>query len=190
MDPTDAILMTIDSAGGLISGRTAIQKLIYFESRIVNISATYQPYYYGPYSAEVAGATQSLVSLNFLNEEIDYKASRKFKSSEDWKKYKYKISEDGRTVLTRIEEKYRDDFRSIDKIVDVCNRETGMDIIKLSCAAKVHYLTGNYTNVDKRPLSVEDIELIAGELGWQISDEDIINSLELIQTLRAEIPGI
>jgi hypothetical protein len=190
MDPTDAVLLTIDAAGGSISGRTAIQKLIYFESCVLEICATYQPYYYGPYSAEVAGATQSLVSLNFLNEEIDYKESRKFKSHEDWKKYKYKISEDGNTVLKKIKDKYTSENLVVNQIVELCNRETGMDILKLSCAAKVHYLRENFTNTDKSQRSVNDMETLAGELGWQITEEDIFDALGFIKTLRAEISGI
>ncbi|WP_424358369.1 hypothetical protein [Methanocella sp. MCL-LM] len=187
MDPTDAILMTIDSTGGEISGRTAIQKLIYFESLVLDINACYQPYYYGPYSGEVAGGTQSLVSLNFVKEEIDYKESRKFNSSEDWKKYSYKLSDDGKTVLQSIKEKNESNYDLIKKVVEICKRETRMDIHKLSCAAKVHYLTNNCTPA---PGSLEKIQQYAECHGWQLSDDDIIEASDLIAALKAELPQI
>jgi uncharacterized protein YwgA len=38
-------------------------------SKVVDIK--YRPHYYGPNSAQVAGATQELIDLDFLKEEID-----------------------------------------------------------------------------------------------------------------------
>lgn len=190
MDPMDAILMTIESAGGTVSGRTAIQKLVYFESCVVDVNACYQPYYYGPYSAEIAGATQSLVSLNFLAEEIDYKESKKLPGSEDWKTYKYKISDDGKKVLEMIKKKHPAEYEDIKKVVTVCKQESELDIGRLSRAAKVHYLFRNVSGPDNSVLSTEEISSISEDYGWQLTEEDVEKAFTLIGSLQAETPGI
>ncbi|CAJ36313.1 hypothetical protein [Methanocella arvoryzae] len=190
MDPMDAILLTIDAAGGTVSGRTAIQKLVYFESQATEINACYQPYYYGPYSAEVAGATQSLVSLHFLTEEIDYKESKKLHGSEDWKTYKYKLSDDGKKVLDMIKKKYPEECEEIKKIVEICKQESDLDIGRLSRAAKVHYLFNTLTCQDGTALSISDISVISEEYGWQLSEDDVENAFDLIGSIQVKASGI
>lgn len=53
---------------GPVKGRTHLQKLCYFVSKLTNQSLGYEPYYYGPYSAEVASATAELVAHGVLEE--------------------------------------------------------------------------------------------------------------------------
>ena len=55
LDEYDVIGLTIGAHAGSITGRTAIQKLIYFAKvKIPSIDVTYTHHYYGPFSRNIA----------------------------------------------------------------------------------------------------------------------------------------
>ena len=131
----DAILATIRAAGGSITGRTAIQKLMYFEnvSKIVDIK--YRPHYYGPYSAEVAGAIQELIDLDFLKEEIETAETTGFPVPDDWKRYRYTLTSDGNKVIEHINQESAAETKKISNLVSTCQKT--VKIGRASCRERV-----------------------------------------------------
>ena len=72
MGVMDAILATINSAGERrISGRTLLQKKLYFLSVLNQEAFGYRPHYYGPYSQLVADNVGALCQAGFLKEEVE-----------------------------------------------------------------------------------------------------------------------
>jgi L-lactate permease len=63
ISPFEAAMMVIDAAEGKITGRTTIQKIIYFGTIKNTVKTTYRPHYYGPYSADVAGPSRQLLHV-------------------------------------------------------------------------------------------------------------------------------
>lgn len=54
MEALEAIISSVNEAGGLITGRTTIQKILYFGTVKGIVNAHFRPHYYGPFSSEVA----------------------------------------------------------------------------------------------------------------------------------------
>lgn len=54
--------------GNHVVGRTLLQKKIFFLKEMISEQVKFFPHYYGPYSREVAGAVDSLVSAGILKE--------------------------------------------------------------------------------------------------------------------------
>ncbi|MEA3435270.1 MAG: hypothetical protein U9R43_02320 [Thermodesulfobacteriota bacterium] len=56
---------------GGISGRTALQKKVYFLGVMLEEDHGFSPHFYGHYSAQVADANSELKALNYLREEVN-----------------------------------------------------------------------------------------------------------------------
>lgn len=181
MELLDAILITIKAAGDCIPGRTAIQKLVYFESIFGLVEAKYRPHYYGPYSAEVSGAIQELAYLNFIKEEVETRETTGFTVSDDWKRYCYAISEDGREIVNWLEKENLNEYNKIVNLVGICKKTANLDVNVLSWAAKVHYIL---SKPGEKPMTPEEISNIADSFGWKLSQSQINDAVELLKKLK------
>lgn len=180
MDSTEAILLTIDSVSNKsITGRTAIQKIIYFEKKKVPVDAKYKAYHYGPYSAEVTSALSTLVSLNLIYEELDYTQSNTKNPTDDWRVYTYTLTEKGKKVVEEIKAKDAENSSKINSVVTNCTSLTKLDRTLLSYAAKVDYINKNF---DLN--TPEEIKEKAKDFGWKLSYQNIGLGLKLKERLN------
>jgi len=178
MDEFDGILLLLDAAGGQISGRTTIQKLGYFSTVTGAIRAHYRPHYYGPYSADVAGAIQTLVSYGFIEERVETPGSPG--ATPDWKRYTYALTEDGRGLIPGLKQEYAQGAEEVEKIVDICKDAANLDSKTLSWAAKIHYIRTR----EERFMTSDEIREIAWTLNWDLSEEQIQKGMALLKELH------
>lgn len=173
-----AILLTIQAADGRISGRTAIQKLVYFET-VKNITrAEYRPHYYGPYSEEVANAIQTLVALKFLKEEeVSYGIEPR-----PWRVFKYEMSDEGKKAVEQISSENAKEYEQIKSVVETSKNVVGLDANAMSLAAKAYFVLLK----GKHAMTCEEIKKDAIDYGWKIPGEvsidkavDLLNELGL-----------
>src|SRR5262245_47705849 len=70
MNAYDFVHLALLAMGGEIRGKTKLQKTVYFIGLLCKMEEDlgYRPHFYGPYSAEVAGAAQSLRALGFATQ--------------------------------------------------------------------------------------------------------------------------
>jgi len=179
IDPTEAAMLVIDAAGGGITGRTVIQKILYFGTVTHAVKATYRPHYYGPYSADVAGALQTITSCHFVDETMDSNESKKANETFEWKRYSYKLNEEGKKVSEFLKQNSSDEYAEIKKIVEVCKKTANLDPNVLSWAAKVHYILVQ----EKRPMKHEEISKIASSLNWKLESPQIASGAKLLREL-------
>jgi uncharacterized protein YwgA len=179
IDPTEAAVMVIDAAGGKITGRTAIQKIIYFGTVKHAVKAMYRPHYYGPYSADVSGALQTITSCHFVDEMIDTDDSRKANDTFEWKRYSYKLNDEGQKVTEFLKQTSQHEYDEIKKIVEVCKKTANLDPNVLSWAAKVHYILVQET----RQMTYDEIINIAGTLNWKLEKPQIDSGVNLLKEL-------
>jgi uncharacterized protein YwgA len=175
----DAILATIGAAGGSITGRTTIQKLIYFENVFKLVDIKYRPHYYGPYSGEVAGAIQELIDLDFLKEEIDTAKTTGFPVPDDWKRYRYTLTSDGKKVVELLDQENKEEINKISNLVRTCQETVNLNANMLSYSAKVYYIISSQS----KPMTVNEIQKTAGSFGWNLSQNDINNAVDLLKQL-------
>jgi len=179
LDLPDAIIVTLGIAGDKIKGRTTIQKLIYFESDLNLVAAEYRPHYYGPYSSEVAGMIQELIALGFIDEAIETRESTGFSVSDDWKRYHYELTDDGKEFLKTVESQFSEEYNKISKLVKICKDRSNLNPTILSCAAKVDYIA----HQEKTIWDLEKIKLRAEALNWNLSPDQIEEATKLLADL-------
>ncbi|MDD3857161.1 MAG: hypothetical protein PHP43_03840 [Methanoculleus sp.] len=180
MDEFDGILVMLKAAGGRISGRTTIQKLGYFSTILSAIRAHYRPHYYGPYSADIAGAIQALVSYGFIEERMETPGTPGSAATPDWKRYTYTLTGDGERMISRLEQEHASEAREIEMIVGICRATANLDSKTLSWAAKVHYILAR----EKRVMPYDEIREIAQTLNWDLSDDQIERGANLLKKLH------
>jgi len=175
IDYGDAILTVLDSTGGKLVGRTAIQKLLYFASQKGFLKDTYLPHYYGPYSLETSDSLLELCSLDFVDEELE----RSTTPGRDWRRYSYILTKRGEEYLNFIGEGLGTESTKLAKLVQKASELTKLEVEPLSCAAKVHYLVKTSPHV-----SEDSIRKLAGDFGWNLSKEQINRAIALLAELK------
>jgi uncharacterized protein YwgA len=169
MTPEKLILLILDENGGRINGRTLLQKRAYFVSCLLKQDLGYRAHYYGPYSSEIDQSLAKLKATGFVKESVqEYDVSR----------YDYSLTDDGRLIVERLKstESEANRFSNIASKI----RQTGIadKYIKLSIAAKTHYIINA-----KKIHGVIEIQKAAKELGWTIPEPEILEAKKFIETL-------
>jgi hypothetical protein len=185
LDTRDLILATLYARDNKIRGRTVLQKLCYFVDEMLKLGIDYEPYFYGPFSEDVAISMDSLVALDFVDEESEALSSPTTEQPVfDRRVYKYQLSESGLKLIEGRKTKL-DIYPRTKEIIQKLET-SGLEIqdpMMLSVAAKTyHILKARKTKLDNHEISE-----IANSLGWKISEdmiEQVAQSLEKLDLIR------
>ena len=180
LEISDAILAAVMMAGDRVLGRTAIQKLVYFLTIYNIVDARYRPHYYGPYSVDVANSIQMLSSIDFITEEIETPESTGYSVPDDWKRYLYSLSTDGKQIFEDFKKHNESEYVKLSGIIEICGTTTGYNMDILSWAAKVHYI------LSKKGESMTHDAVIrtADSFGWKLSSAQVEKGAELLKNLN------
>lgn len=173
MDRYDLIVSMLHANGGLIKGRTVVQKIAYFANLRLDIDGiTYRDYFYGPFSREVALGLEHLASSLFIRETV-----RKTPIEE----YTYELTGDGTDLAAKIVEESPREHGTVVSVLTTCKEHCSLHARPLSCAAKVHFILG-----DKRgnAASSPEIREMAQDFGWNMSNEEIDHGMILLRELE------
>lgn len=112
-----------------IVGRKRLQKIICILKYKYNISFSfnYIPYFYGPYSDELADVIQSLVATGLVNEEVE-------RLNDEIIQYKYSLTKKGEEFVNVLEHKCKDIVdknKFIEYLEDINNKSTP-ELVKMS----------------------------------------------------------
>ncbi|MCF2138072.1 MAG: hypothetical protein K9W43_12650 [Candidatus Thorarchaeota archaeon] len=89
-------LICLVGTHGVIEGRTRFQKIVYLlKNQDIPFSFEYIPYYYGPYSYELAEYIELLVSYGILKE-------TKFHLADGIDRYDYQLTKKGEEIFKKI----------------------------------------------------------------------------------------
>ena len=176
----DAILATLavdlpeHEASNGVQGRTLLQKRIYFLSVLANEDFGFRPHYYGPYSSHVSTSLSALVEADLVEEaRIRYGVATTFG---EVVRYDYRLSKSGRDVVGQRPEIVSPYREYLDKIHD---SGISVDLNTVSIAAKVHFIVA-----DKGKATVEQIQEMAGSLGWSISEDSVNSVVDYLKRLE------
>lgn len=181
MGVMDGILATIQSAEEeagrkRISGRTLLQKKLYFLSVLARENFGYRPHYYGPYSQLVADNLGALCQAGFLKEEVDTFRPESIGGFGEVKRYSYSETED---TYALVEDRW-DQIEPYLNYVRIINSDQITDDVDLlSFAAKVHFIVSG----QGRATGQQIIE-IAASLGWKISEKQLPQIVGYLETLE------
>jgi uncharacterized protein YwgA len=99
LDDSSLLLATMFFNNQPVRGRTRFQKMIYLlkEKYEIPFDANFKPYYYGPYSEEIADILTLLNALKFTEEKTEYLGM-------GITRYKYQLTDKGKKYINKLKE--------------------------------------------------------------------------------------
>ncbi|RZN34084.1 MAG: hypothetical protein EF813_10355 [Methanosarcinales archaeon] len=182
MKADESILLTLlYSEKKMIAGRTLLQKTEYFLNEKIGLGIEFTPYYYGPYSAEIADALESLRASDIVKEKVVEYPSFDFHITFEPRKYIYHLTDIGKDIAEVIEKKYQDEAEQIKKSLSEM-RDLGMpyDYKNLSIAAKMDHIL----KLEGKSMTSDEIMDEAKTLGWKISEDDAETAVTFLEKLN------
>ncbi len=177
MNVYDVIALTIHSNEDVISNRTTMQKLVYFNSIMIK-GVKVRPYahhFYGPFSGEVAVALEEMSAFSYLNE---------IRHSGFYESYTYELTTKGKEYAKIVSEQYPDEFKKITDIVTTCKDFCELKANPVSYAAKAHYVLVNTEECRTGQYTIDDVSRAAANFDWNISKDDVEKGISLLQKLN------
>ena len=177
LDIHDTIVLTIHSNNNEITGRTTLQKLLYFQRVKIPtlIISAYKHHFYGPYNRDVASAIEDLTAFSLLDE-------KKFSGIYDT--YHYSLSDSGKKYALQLKEKNESEFEKITNIVKICSDFCELKTKPLSFAAKAYYIMKSSKEGMEGKYTSTDVEKVAENFDWHITEEEIMTGVELLKKLE------
>jgi uncharacterized protein YwgA len=172
---TDIILTVIDH-NGQFTGRTLLQKAIFFLNEIVDLNISFRPHYYGPYSSDVAIALENLVNIGFLNE-TEERFSAGWNVWGEVRRYTFELTNEGKEIMETIRKSPK--YQNIKKILDKLGKfAVSKDYDKLSKAAKIYHIVKSKGEITKLGIKQE-----AKKLGWNLTKNEITDMSSFLEKL-------
>ncbi len=170
MSAYDFVHLTLHALGGEIKGKTKLQKTMYFVGLLTETldDLNYRPHFYGPYSAEVAGAVDRLRSLGFVEQNITGRGSVD-QAGFEVARYDFTLNEQGKRIAQVKAEKHPEEWQKIQNAIRFLQRADDLDYVKLSIAAKTYFMIGE----KKEVASEEGLAQLANKFGWSVTPQQV-----------------
>lgn len=179
MKTYDAILLTLRSNDELLGidrlderpiGRTAMQKLVYFETQKIPSKIDFGAHYYGPFSYGVHEGLARLCAFGYVREDAP---------NADGFAYEYRLTRDGRSLADDLsrENGY---YGKIKDTVQVAANHCELRQNALARAAKTHFLR-KQTRGNPR---IRQIVARGRKLGWAMDANDVNDGMTLLRALN------
>ncbi|MFI5418228.1 MAG: hypothetical protein ACHQ2Y_04950 [Candidatus Lutacidiplasmatales archaeon] len=185
MKPADVVLY-ITSRIGTVPGRTVLQKLCYFANVKAAAGIPFKAHYYGPYSPDVARATDSLLVFDYVDEKTESGSlsspwmTRRGTVITDWERRCYNLTATGKNYWDRIPKEQREALGKADELIAKLERATRLDARKLATLAKVHFLMQQN---QLAPTDVPGILAAAKAEGWKMTESGVERALKTLSSL-------
>jgi uncharacterized protein YwgA len=184
MNTYDFVQMALLALGGKVTGKTKLQKTIYFlgvlTSEIDELG--YSAHFYGPYSAEVEYAVNRLRSLGFV-EQRQVGAGAVDRFGFELSRNDYALGDQGKAVATAKAEKNHDIYKRIVTAAQRLKKAGNLDYMKLSIAAKTYFMLDQKDGTS----TLSELSDLAAKFGWSVTTQQVkeaaafLNTLELVE---------
>jgi hypothetical protein len=182
MDAYDLVLSVIaNEPGNQVVGRTLLQKKIFFLKEMISARVRFFPHYYGPYSREVAGVIDSLVSAGLLKERAEsYPLSDETPWGESTR-YTYELVRDLKNIHSLLKEQMgKAQYSRIQNAVKRINdRPESRNYKALSIAAKVLQILN-----EKGEMRIADLPKEARRLRWKLDTNDVKKAASFLKGIN------
>jgi hypothetical protein len=173
----DLVLLIISAAGGVVNGRTVVQKLGYFAGLAMGRDLGHQAHYYGPYSRPVEAALVNETFAGDLQETVERFTAW---SGPEVRQYTYTLTPQGEKVVEEITTANPQTATRVKDIVgQLVGLVPGLPQQSLSLAAKVDFILA----ASGGEAQVEDIPALAREHGWQVTEDDVQSAAAILRGL-------
>jgi uncharacterized protein YwgA len=181
MTTYDFVHLVMYAADGTVKGRTKLQKLVYFAGALTGKldDLGYRAHYYGPYSAEVAGAVDDLRGLGFLEQKVISGCAVDTKGFEI-ARYDYSLTSDGKLVAEEKVAANREEWESIQNTVKRLEKAKADDYVKLSLAAKAYFVARQRSE----RFTVEELVCLMPSFSWKVTEEQMREAGKWLEDLK------
>jgi len=164
----------------MIAGRTLLQKTLYFLNEKLSLGLDFTPYYYGPYSNEVAEVTSSLKAAGLLDERVETFPAFNFSVTFEPRRYTYRLTDIGKEFADLLVARDEERATKIKTILGKM-REQGAtnDYKNLSIAAKMHQIL----RIEKKHMTPEEILEEAKSIGWDIEEKEAESAIAFLEQM-------
>jgi len=174
IEKDDLLLLIYSAFSGKISGRTKLQKVIYFIGCKLDLDNMYNfnklgygAHYFGPYSGEMDNLNAQLDALGFLRESRCHTGRLDEKGFEICR-FDYHLTKDGESLAKKAQKNFPDHWKAISSAAKIIN-DSNLNYVELSIAAKAYFLL----NKKGGKATVEQIVKAARPFGWEIEPEAV-----------------
>jgi len=178
MKARDFVLFAHGAFNGGISGRTALQKKVYFLSVMLDQDLGFGAHYYGPYSAQIAEANAELKSLDYLRENINVYGWNH--NGFEMARYDYSLTEDGLKLLDRKKSRFPEEWQKIQNCADLMKDAGNLNYMELAMAAKAYFVLIQQGGKANR----NTIKAVAEKLGWSISETELDRAIDFLDKIH------
>lgn len=178
----ELILLTLRySSDHMISGRTLLQKTLYFIGEKMKLGIDFIPHYYGPYSSSIADETASLCAAGIIRESVVRFGPMSVGVAFEPRQYTYQLTNEGELISEVIEKNNPEKAKKVSKTLQTM-REAGLadDYRSLSVAAKMHHILKS----EDKPMTPSEILEQSRELGWEIDDAAASAAVDFLTTIE------
>ena len=174
MDLSKTLLLLFSYYNNKMSGKTTVQKRMYFLSDFLSKDFGFKHYYYGPFSNIVSQAIDYNCGLGFINEDFIF-------FSPELKRFDYTLTKDGMDFVQHLksngEKELSKELKKFYEIMINCGDNDDYNL--LSCAAKIHYIKNQNPSLDFEKKS-EIIKKLSS-FGWKLSDTEFQSGKEFVK---------
>jgi uncharacterized protein YwgA len=174
----ELLLLTAAAADGKFNGRTVAQKLLYFCGRKLDQPTGHSAYFYGPYSDDFDSALKRGVLAEDFAEQIERIAD--WHGGQDAMKHVYTLTERGISEARRVAESRQNEAAVVNETVaTIAASVPGFRQKTLSAAAKIDLIVSEL----EKPVPKNEIGRLAQELGWNLSESEVNEALDVLARL-------
>jgi len=162
-------------------GRTLLQKKIYFLNELIQGPIRYIPYFYGPYSFEVAQTVGNLVSSGIIEEKMESFPTNETPWGESTR-YTYSVNDKNISVINEfiLQTISEEDYNNLKKMLSLINlKNESKEYKALSIAAKVYQILKN-----KGRLNISGFPAEAKKLKWELNDSDVKKAVQFLKEIE------
>lgn len=180
MTTYDFVHLVLLAFDGAIQGRTKLQKTVYFTGALTGELPRlgYRAYFYGPYSGEVTGAINELQGLGFLKQSSASSGSFDPQGFEV-ARYDYALTPEGKEIAQEKSELHPEEWTKIKRAAEELKSLNANDYVKLSIAAKTHYLLierGGKATFD-------ELAGMTPRFGWKVTTDQMSDAGQFLESL-------
>jgi len=175
------ILVLYYSEKGMITGRTLLQKTLYFLNEKLSFKLDFTSYYYGPYCAEVKEVMGSLSRAGFVEETVETFSPLDFDVTFEPRRYRYEMTKVGKELASTIQSRDSKNAKKIKSILETMKRLGADDDYRtLSIAAKMHRIL----RIEGKSMTGERILEEARALDWKINAQEADAAMEFLKSME------
>ena len=180
MSPYDFVHLCLLAMGGEIKGKTKLQKTAYFLGLLSNMidDLGYRAHFYGPYSADVAGAANRVRALGFATQTVSGIGTVDSAGFEV-ARYDLRLTEEGTRMAKVKAANNPNEWEKLKQAAEVLKRADEHDYMKLSIAAKVYFMLGR----QKQATRIEDLVAVAQKFRWSVTPGQVREAAKFLESL-------